>query len=170
MDLSHFVIMLWWGKWHFSFIITLFWTLLNPCNCKILFWLHCKLRWWSHHWSYGRYFQWARPHWILLLGPICWISHFGPKGHEFESLCVSPVFTDRAELFPPWAFVGVEVMGSTRTVQMLGPVLFGYWWSKCQCLWELSQLISFDFGLLLDLATKCFLFATMKNLTTKPKK
>ena len=88
----------------------------------------------------------------------------------FESLCVSPVFTDRAELFPPWAFVGVEVMGSTRTVQMLGPVLFGYWWSKCQCLWELSQLISFDFGLLLDLATKCFLFATMKNLTTKPKK
>ena len=166
--------MLWWGKWHLFIHNTLFWTLLNPC--KILFWLHCNLRWWrgrwSHHWSYGRYFQWARPHWILLLGPMCWISHFGPNGHEKRVISLIRVIVchGSGRTFSTMGFCGVEVMGSTRTVQMLGPVLLGYWWSKCQCLWELSQLISFDFGLLLDLATKCFLFATMKNLTTKPKK
>ena len=54
----------------------------------------------------------------LLLGPMCWISHFGPNGHEKRVIslirvivCVSPVFTDRAELFPPWAFVESRLWG-----------------------------------------------------------
>ena len=49
---------------------------------------------------------------------LCWISHFGPDGHEMKviislirALCVSPIFMDRAELFPPWAFVGPRLWG-----------------------------------------------------------
>ena len=48
-------------------------------------WQFTVMKWgWSHHWGYGRYFPWARPPWILLLGPMCWISHFGPDGHEMR--------------------------------------------------------------------------------------
>ena len=68
----------------------------------------------------------------LLLGPMCWISHFGPNGHEKRVIslirvivCVS-CFHGSGRTFSTMGFCGVEVMGSTRTVQMLGLLLLGY--------------------------------------------
>ena len=133
-----------------SFKIASFWTLLNPCN--ILSWLHCNLRWWrrgwSHHWSYGRYFLWARPHWIVLLGPMCWISHFGPDRHEMRVISLIRAFVGSRlwgplEWYKCWAIDGQKVIVFVRTVTA---DFFWFWLAS----------------------TECFLFATMKNLTTKP--
>ena len=136
-------------------------------------------RGWSHHWSYGRYFLWARPHWILLLGPMCWISHFGPDGHEKRVIsliriivCVS-YFHGKGRTLSTMGFCGVEVIRSTRAVQTLGPVLLGYWWSKCHSVCENGHswfLLILACYLIWLPSAKCFLFATMKNLTTKPQK
>ena len=69
---------------------------------------------------------------------MCWISHFGPNGHEKRVISLIRVIVchGSGRTFSTMGFCGVEVMASTRTLQMLGPVLLGYWWSKCHSVCE----------------------------------
>ena len=87
------------------------------------------------------------------------------EGYLFDSgHCVSPIFMDRAELFPPWAFVGSRLWG---------PLLLGYWWSKCHSICEDGHswlLLILACYLIWLPSTQCFLFATMKEFDNKTTK